>query len=64
MDPNVTLSEFIARACTQTTNGEHALRVARTLRDIADDLAGWIERGGFAPVDPRPWHERADNPLK
>lgn len=41
MDPNACLARIV-RAAVENDPAE--------LREAADDLAGWLESGGFAPV--------------
>lgn len=53
MDPNTVLDAIIEAA----VNGE-----SQNLTDAAEDLAAWLDRGGFAPKDPRP-EGRAVNPV-
>lgn len=53
MDPNQTLLDIILTATSIPGSPEHARLIAEQLRDQADDLATWIERGGFTPDDPR-----------
>jgi hypothetical protein len=48
MDPEACLSRLIDAAVA----GD-----AEELRWAADDLAGWLERGGYRPHDPRPPHQ-------
>jgi hypothetical protein len=45
MDPDASLDRLLDAAIA----GD-----AEELRWAADDLAGWLERGGYRPRDPRP----------
>ena len=50
MDPSATLSVLIDAACGIDTATDHSLQTrADTVREAAENLAEWIERGGFAP---------------
>lgn len=49
MDPNETLMSLVRAATTQTTSPEVSKAIAHEVRTLAEELATWIERGGFAP---------------
>ncbi len=53
MDPNETLRQIILAATQKAQSPQHAAANADDLRAYAEDLATWLERGGFAPEDPR-----------
>ena len=53
MDPNATLALLIAEATRKAVSPEDCKAQAAEIQYIAADLALWIQKGGFAPSDPR-----------